>query len=123
MPSPPETTERKDDEAKAAEQRHDTGEQPVTMGVMRKAFRINEIWTFLVACAVAIAAVLGAYRYVLSEAAAAGKGPVEGLEKRVGALELEQPEIRKDVRSLYRAVLTGQRQDRLEQPLPPKATP
>lgn len=123
MADAPKTTERLDDESKADAPRHDTAEVPVTMGVMRRAFRINEVFTFLVAVGAAIAAVLGVYRLVLSEAAAAGRDATSSFEKRVTALELEQPEIRKDVRSLYRAVLTGQRQDRLEQPLPPKVTP
>lgn len=100
--------------------RHDTAEMPVTMGTMRRAFRINEIWTFLVACAVAAGAVLSAYRYVISEAEAAGRKGATDVEKRVAALEGELPEVRKDVRALYNTVLTGRRQERLERPLPEK---
>lgn len=113
-PQPPVSAERTDDEAKAESARHDTAEIPVTVGDMRKAFRINELWTVLVAIAAAGAAVLGAYRVFISEARAAGVETASSIERRMDVVEAAQKDVQLDMRSLYRAVLTGQRQERLE---------
>lgn len=120
---PPVTVERKDAEA-VAPSRHDTGETPVTVGVMRRAFRINEIWTVMVAFFVATAAVFGAYKVLLGEAQAAGAEAAAKVETRVLALEQGQRqsredvhELAKDIRELYRVVPRVRDSKRLEQPL------
>lgn len=124
-PPKPETTERHDAEAEAGEApRHDTHELPVTMGTMQKAFRLNEIWTFIVAVATAGAALLGSYTLFIDKAEAAGrkeaetvKEEVRQLREEVQAMKDDNGELKKDVRALYRAVMTRQPQDRLEKPI------
>lgn len=98
--------------------RHDTAEVPVTTGVMRRAFRLNEIYTLIVAVLASGAALLGGYRVFISEARAAGKEEAAAVEKRTTALEGGQTEMQKDVRALYFVILTGKKSERLEQPLP-----
>jgi hypothetical protein len=107
--------------------RHDTRDMPVTRGAMRKAFRINEVFTFLVAALTAIAAVFGAYKLLLNEAAAAGERASGPLIKRVETLEQNDKqrsedihEVQTDIRALYKAVMTKQPQERLEKPAPAK---
>lgn len=108
--------------------RHDTAEMPVTRGAMRQAFRINEIFTFLVAAMTAVGAVFGAYKLLLSEARAEADAGIAPVERRVQVLEQEAKqqredthEVQMDIRSLYRAVTTGKKQERLEKPPPPPA--
>lgn len=83
------------------DERHDTGEHPVTKGEMRRAFRLNEIWTALVAVGVAMSAVFGLYRLALSEARAEGREGAEiaiatsdagakGREARIAVLEQQR---------------------------------
>jgi hypothetical protein len=56
------------------------------------------------------------------KAADAGVMPVrlevEDLSRRVERVEKQVPEIQADIRALYKAVMTGARQERLEQPAP-----
>lgn len=105
--------------------RHDTAEVPVTKGEMKKAFKVNEIWTVLVAAATAGAALLGAYTLFIDKAEAAGrKEAAEAVKEAREAKEIAKAalaqgdEIQKDTRALYRATLYRERQERLEQPPP-----
>lgn len=41
---------------------------------------------------------------------------VRDLERRVARVEVQVPEIQQDIRALYRAVMTGAKQERLERP-------
>ena len=107
-PRPPVTTERKDAEA-VAPSRHDTGEVPVTVGEMRKAFTKNEIFTVLVAITAAAIGLLGAYEVFLSKAAQAGERKAAEVSKRMDGIEL-------DMRELYHAFMYGKRSERLERP-------
>ncbi|MEK7178557.1 MAG: hypothetical protein AAB721_02805 [Patescibacteria group bacterium] len=91
---------------------------PVTKREMRRSFRVNEVYTVIVAIATAAAALLGGYRLFVSEARAAGEDAAKSAEKKANEVAAEQLEVRQDVRALYRAVLTGRPQERLEQPLP-----
>jgi cytochrome c-type biogenesis protein CcmH/NrfG len=106
----------------------DTGEHPATRGEMRRAFRINEIFTFLVASMTAVGAVFGAYKLLLSEARAEADAGVAVHESRIKALEQQVPQLREEVyqgrldtQALYKALMERKRQDRLEKP-PPKPT-
>lgn len=108
-----------------------TGEQPVTNGALhhefiaffRKQFGGNVIALVIVGGG----AVLGAWKAVAQEArnqADAGVVPVtlrvEDLGRRVERVEKQVPEIQADIRALYRAVMTGQAQPRLEVPALPQ---
>lgn len=105
-----------------------TGEQPVTqrtlhgelLAYFRKQFGGN-----LIIAALAIGgATLGAWQAVAHEArtqADAGVLPVnlkvQDLDNRVSRVEKQVPEIQADIRALYRAVMTGAPQPRLEMPV------
>jgi len=108
-----------------------TGEQPVTqrtlhgefMSFFRKQFGGNIIALVIVGGG----AVLGAWKAVAQEArnqADAGVVPVtlkvDDLGRRVERVEMQVPEIQADIRALYRAVMTGQAQPRLEVPALPQ---
>lgn len=104
-----------------------TAEQPVTNrtlhGELLSYFR-RQLGGSLVVAVLAIGgATLGAWRAVASEArtqADAGVAPVvlkvADIERRVENVERQVPEIQADIRALYKAVMTGARQERLEQP-------
>lgn len=104
-----------------------TAEQPVTqrtlhgelLGYFRKQLGGN---LFIAALAVG-GATLGAWKAVAHEArsqADAGVLPVtlkvDDLGRRVERVERQVPEIQDDIRALYKAVMTGARQERLERP-------
>ena len=106
-----------------------TGEQPVTnrtlhgefMSFFRKQFGGNVLALVIIGGG----SVVGAWRAVAGEArqqADAGVLPVtlkvEDLSRRVESVERQVPEIQADIRALYKAVMTGDRQPRLEQPAP-----
>lgn len=106
-----------------------TGEQPVTqrtlhsefLGFFRKQFGGNVLALVIIGGG----SVVGAWRAVAGEArqqADAGVLPVtlkvEDLSRRVESVERQVPEIQADIRALYKAVMTGDRQPRLEQPAP-----
>ena len=104
--------------------RHDTAEMPVTKGEMRRSFRINEVFTFVVAALTAIGAVFGAYRLLLSEAEAAGEKGAARAEQRIVTLEQQRRqdrddmhELQKDIRELYRVMPRVRDSARLEKPL------
>ena len=106
------------------ETRHDTAEMPVTVGTMRRAFRINEVFTFAVAAMTAIAAVFGAYRLLLSEAEAAGAKGADKVAERVLTLEQQRRhdrddvhELQRDIRELYRVMPRVRDSARLERPV------
>ena len=111
MTTPPTTTERRDDEARNPST-HDTGEHPVTRGEMRRSFRVNEIWTFLVACGVAMAAVMGVYRLAISEAAAAGREAAEPVIQRVAVLEQQRLTDRAEQSARLDRIERNQAEDR-----------
>lgn len=69
--------------------RHDSREMPVTKGEMRRSFRLNEVYTLLVAVATAAAALLGAYRLYVSEARAAGAEEAARVQLRVDATQVK----------------------------------
>lgn len=124
MSEPPRNAERRDANASDSADREDTAEHPVSKGEMRKAFRANEVWTFIVAVATAGAALIGGYTLFVAKAEAAGAKKAEAVSEDVIKLREEvkdikdaQGETQKDVRALYRAVMTGQRQERLEKPI------
>ncbi len=108
-----------------------TGEQPVTNGALHLEllgyFR-RQLGGNLVVAALAIGgATLGAWKAVAEEArnqADTGVIPVtlkvEDLGRRVERVEKQVPEIQADIRALYRAVMTGQAQPRLEVPALPQ---
>lgn len=91
---------------------------PVLRGDMKKAFRVNEVFTVFVAIVTAAGALIGGYKMFVSEARAAGAA--EAAEAKRTAQEAKDmvTEVRLDVRALYLHQLNGQRQDRLEAPLP-----
>lgn len=106
-----------------------TAEQPVTnrtlhgefMSFFRKQFGGNVLALVIIGGG----SVVGAWRAVAGEArqqADAGVLPVslkvEDLSRRVESVERQVPEIQADIRALYKAVMTGDRQPRLEQPAP-----
>lgn len=104
-----------------------TGEQPVTAGGLHLellAYFRRQLGGNLVVAALAIGgATLGAWKAVAQEArnqADAGVVPVtlkvDDLGRRVERVERQVPEIQADIRALYRAVMTGQAQPRLEVP-------
>lgn len=107
-----------------------TGEQPVTNGSLHSellAYFRRQLGGNLVVAALAIGgATLGAWRAVAQEARAqadAGVVPValrvEDLSRRVERVERQVPELQADIRALYRAVMTGSPQERLERPPAP----
>jgi len=87
---------------------------PVSKKDMKRAFRLNEVYTFVIAIVTAAVAVIVGYRVFISEAKAAGVEAAKELVKRVDVIEENQKEVRQDVRALYRAVMTKQPQPRLE---------
>lgn len=108
-----------------------TGEQPVTNGALHLellAYFRRQLGGNLVVAALAIGgATLGAWKAVAQEArnqADAGVQPVtlkvDDLGRRVERVEKQVPEIQADIRALYRAVMTGQAQPRLEVPALPQ---
>jgi hypothetical protein len=109
------------------EKRTTTGEQPVTNGSLHLellGFFRKQLGGNLVMAALAVGgATLGAWRAVAQEArsqADAGVAPValrvEDLNRRVESVEKQVPEIQADIRALYKAVMTGRPQERLEHP-------
>lgn len=106
-----------------------TGEQPVTQrtlhGELLGYFRKQLGGNVVVAVIAIVASTVGAYKAVASEArlqADAGVQPmvrkVADIDLRVENLERQVPEIQADIRALYRAVMTGAPQPRLEKPAP-----
>lgn len=106
-----------------------TGEQPVTNrtlhGELLAYFRRQLGGNVLVAMIAIGGATFGAWRAVAGEArsqADAGVLPVklevEDLSRRVKRVEDQTSEVQADIRALYKAVMTGDRQPRLEQPAP-----
>lgn len=93
---------------------------PVTKREMRRSFRVNEVYTVIVAISTAAAALIGGYKLFVSEAKAAGEEAAKAAAKKADDVAAEQLELRQDVRALYRTVLTGRPQERLEKPLPAK---
>lgn len=98
---------------------------PVLRGDMRRAFRLNELYTVLIAVLTAAGALLGGYKMFVSEARAAGAEEAKSVADRISKvekaqerLEKSQDEVREDIRSLYRATLYRQPQERLEKPAP-----
>lgn len=92
---------------------------------MRKELNWQGAKLTIMTSVVAVGTAFGAYRVVLSEAAAQTDAGVRVHEQRIVTLEQQQQqtrtdlhEVQTDIRSLYKAVLTGQRQERLEKPLP-----
>lgn len=76
---------------------------------------------------VAVGTAFGAYRVVLGEALAQTDAGMAPIKQRVDTLEQQQKELRSDVhevqtdiRALYKAVMTGRPQERLERPPPSK---
>jgi hypothetical protein len=122
LPSPPKSVKAPFEEV-AHELGSDTGEFPVTKNVLKKALRVNEIWTVLVAIATAGAALIGGYTLFIAKAEAAGAEAAAKVAKRQDAVEESQKEVREDVRALYRAVMYRQPQERLEKPLPKDGGP
>ena len=107
-----------------------TGEQPVTNGSLHLellAYFRRQFGGNLVVAALGVGgATLGAWRAVAQEArsqADAGVAPVvlkvDDLTRRVDRVEKQVPEIQADIRALYRAVMTGTPQERLEHPAAP----
>lgn len=105
-----------------------TGEQPVTNGSLHLellAFFRRQFGGNLVVAALAVGgATLGAWRAVAQEArnqADAGVLPValkvDDLERRVVRIEANTTEVQADIRALYKAVMTGRPQERLERPV------
>lgn len=108
-----------------------TGEQPVTNrtlhGELLAYFRRQLGGNLLVAALAIGGATLGAWRAVADEArtqADAGVAPlkleVDDLSRRVRRVEDQTGEVQADIRALYKAVMTGRPQERLEQPAPAK---
>jgi hypothetical protein len=126
--TPPQSTQRQDahagDDPNADEPKTDPAMRlPVSKKEMRKAFKINEIWTFVVAVATAGAALLTGYALFISKAEAAGEKKAESVakelvetNKRMDKVEAQQAEVRLDMRDLYKATLYGKRSERLEKP-------
>lgn len=82
---------------------------------------------------VAVASVAGAVVVVLiffdNRVAAQTDAGIKAQESRIKALEQQVPQLREEVyqgrldtQALYKAVMDGKRQDRLERPLPPPPT-
>lgn len=106
-----------------------TGEQPVTNrtlhGELLAYFRKQLGGNLLIAALAIGGATLGAWKAVAGEArsqADAGVLPVrlevEDLSRRVKRVEDQTAAVQDDIRALYKAVMTGERQARLEQPAP-----
>jgi hypothetical protein len=106
-----------------------TAEQPVTNRTLHSEFlaffRRQFGGNVLALVIVGGSAVLGAWRAVAGEARAqadAGVLPVaikvEDLDRRVKRVEDQTVEVQADIRALYKAVMTGRPQERLEQPAP-----
>lgn len=106
-----------------------TGEQPVTnrtlhgefISFFRKQFGGNVLALVIIGGG----SVVGAWRAVAGEArqqADAGVQPikleVDDLSRRVKRVEDQTVEVQADIRALYKAVMTGAPQPRLEQPAP-----
>jgi hypothetical protein len=95
-----------------------------------KGEKVFNLVVAVIALVVSLGTLIGGYNHIISEARAqsdAGLAAVvPPLDKRVVILEQQQQQTREDVhevqtdiRALYKAVMTGARQDRLEQPAPP----
>lgn len=108
-----------------------TGEQPVTNAGLHHellAYFRKQLGGNLIVAIIAVGgATLGAWKAVAQEARAqadAGVVPVtlkvEDLGRRVERVERQVPELQADIRALYRAVMTGAPQPRLEQPALPQ---
>jgi hypothetical protein len=95
----------------------------VVKTAMRKELNLQGAKLTIATAVVAVSTAFGAYMFIMNQALAqtdAGVGPVV---KRVETLEQQQKELRgdvhevqMDVRALYKAVMTGRPQERLEQP-------
>lgn len=106
MTDKPVAAERKDPESRAGDApRHDTAEMPVTRGVMRRAFRINEVFTFLVAATTAMGAVFGAYKLLLSEARAEADAGVKLHEVRISVLEQQTVRLSQDQTADHKLII------------------
>lgn len=108
-----------------------TGEQPVTQrtlhGELLGYFRRQLGGNVVVAMIAIGGATFGAWRAVAGEARAqadAGVQPikleVDDLSRRVKRIEDQTVEVQADIRALYKAVMTGRPQERLEHPAPPR---
>ena len=106
-----------------------TGEQPVTNGFLHSElvtwFRRSFGGSILTAIIAAGGTSLVAWRALAQEArtqADAGVLPVtlkvDDLERRVVRIESQTGEVQADIRALYKAVMTGRPQERLERPAP-----
>jgi hypothetical protein len=106
-----------------------TGEQPVTGNGLHDELRRwlgKQFGGSLIAALLAALAVgFGAYKAVAGEAreaADAGIRPVklevDDLGRRVSRVESQTIEVQADIRALYKAVMTGRPQERLEHPAP-----
>jgi len=111
-----------------------TGEHPVTKDELKHTLSVNDAKLVVMAIVVAVGTAFGAYRVVLNEARAQTDAGVE--EVKWGQTRLDQRldqhikdsgqahqqlkgdmhEVQMDMRALYRAVMTGQPQPRLERP-------
>lgn len=128
---PPQAAHRADAEAQAEElgpRRTTTGEMRAVLAPSLRSFGAKltaAISGLSVAMALGTAwAVFHTLEARAQERVDAGLAP---MAKRVEVLEQDQRHLREDVhevqvdiRALYKAVTTGQRQERLEQPPPPK---
>ena len=95
---------------------------------VEKKFRGEKIFNLAVAgvaLLISLGTLIGGYNHIISEARAQADAGVQPIDRRVTILEQQQVQTRQDVhevqvdiRSLYKAVMTGERQNRLEQPAP-----
>ena len=100
-----------------------TGEHPVVKAELKQALRVNEFKTVGAIVVGSLLTVFGAWRVLLSEAKAQTQSEVSVIAARVTNLEqgrtqtqTDVHEVQMDIRALYRAVMTGASQPRLEAP-------
>jgi hypothetical protein len=126
MSEKPQAAARLDADALAGEPLDEPKTDP-SIRVVKNAMRSELNWQgaklTIATVVVAVGTAFGAYRVVLSEALAQTDAGVAPVLKRVETLERDQKhlsedvhEVQQDIRSLYRAVMTGRPQERLENP-------
>jgi hypothetical protein len=94
-------------------------DKPATTGEMKKQFKWQDVAVVLAI----LSGFIGGYIHLIDEAKAQSDAGMIPLAKRIELVEADQKTIKQDVhetqvdiRALYKAVMTGQKQDRLEVP-------